>query len=44
MLETVIQVSGRNCLEEEGTVTTLFIPLYEELASNEQPVRCSIYL
>jgi serine/threonine-protein phosphatase 2A regulatory subunit A len=37
MLETVIQVSGRNCLEEEGTVTTLFIPLYEELASNEQP-------
>ena len=39
MLETVIQVSGRKCLEQEGTVTTLLIPLYEELASNEQPVR-----
>jgi hypothetical protein len=37
MLETVIQVSGRTCLQENGTVTTLFIPLYEELASSDQP-------
>jgi serine/threonine-protein phosphatase 2A regulatory subunit A len=37
MLETVIQVSGRTCLQKYGTVTTLFIPLYEELASNDQP-------
>jgi hypothetical protein len=39
MLETVIQVSGRSSLQEDGTVTTLLIPLYEELASSEQPVR-----
>lgn len=40
MLETVIQVSGRSALEENGSATVLLIPLYEELASNEQPVRC----
>ena len=41
MLETVIQVAGRSCLEPDGTVTTLLIPLYEDLASNEQPVRAA---
>lgn len=44
MLETVIQVSGRSSLAEQGTVTTLLIPLYEELASNDQPVRTRYYV
>ena len=37
MLENVVRAVGRKSLEEEGTVTKLLIPLYEELASNEQP-------
>ncbi|KAL3926563.1 MAG: hypothetical protein SGARI_005565, partial [Bacillariaceae sp.] len=37
MLENVVNAVGRKSLEEEGTVTKLLIPLYEELASNEQP-------
>jgi serine/threonine-protein phosphatase 2A regulatory subunit A len=39
MLENVVKVSGRAAFEKDGIVSTLFIPLYEELASNEQPVR-----
>jgi serine/threonine-protein phosphatase 2A regulatory subunit A len=41
MLENVVQAVGRKSLEEEGVATKLLIPLYEELASNEQPV-CSV--
>lgn len=39
MLENVVQAVGRKSLQEEGLATKLLIPLYEELASNEQPVR-----
>jgi serine/threonine-protein phosphatase 2A regulatory subunit A len=39
MLENVVQAVGRKSLEEEGVAAKLLIPLYEELASNEQPVR-----
>lgn len=39
MVRNVVNVSDRSCLSQTGTVTTLLIPLYEELASNEQPVR-----
>jgi serine/threonine-protein phosphatase 2A regulatory subunit A len=41
MLENVVNAVGRKSLEEEGVATKLLIPLYEELASNEQPVRVS---
>lgn len=37
MLENVVGALGRPALDELGVVTTLLIPLYEELASNEQP-------
>ncbi|KAG7350297.1 peptidase C14 caspase catalytic subunit-like protein [Nitzschia inconspicua] len=37
MLENVVQAVGRKSLQEEGVAATLLIPLYEELASNEQP-------
>ena len=39
MVENVVAAVGRKSLEEDGVVATLLIPLYEELASNEQPVR-----
>ena len=38
MVENVIQASGRSSLEEGGMVTTILMPLYETLSSNEQPV------
>ncbi len=38
MLEQVVEAVGRSALEDDGVVTTTVIPLYEELASNEQPV------
>ncbi len=38
MVENVTTAVGRSAMEETGIVTTLLIPLYEELASNEQPV------
>lgn len=38
MFRTVIDVGGRSTLEEEGSLSTQMMPLYEELASNEQPV------
>ena len=38
MVENVVQVAGRCSLEEGGVVTTILIPLYETLSSNEQPV------
>jgi len=37
MVENIVKVSGRAPLAADGIVTTLLIPLYEELASNEQP-------
>ncbi len=39
ILENVVRAIGRVSLQEDGVVTKLFIPLYEELASTEQPVR-----
>ena len=38
MVENVVEAYGRSSLEEEGAVSKILIPLYEELASNEQPV------
>jgi serine/threonine-protein phosphatase 2A regulatory subunit A len=42
MVQNVVQAVGRKAFEETGQVTTILIPLYEELASNEQPVRTNI--
>ena len=39
MVRNVVTVSGRSALASGGQVMTLLIPLYEDLASNEQPVR-----
>lgn len=39
MVQNVVEAFGRKALEEDGEVTKILIPLYEELASNEQPVR-----
>jgi serine/threonine-protein phosphatase 2A regulatory subunit A len=38
MVENVVAAVGRHSVEEGGVVTSILIPLYEELASNEQPV------
>lgn len=38
MVQNVVEASGRQSLEENGSVTKILIPLFEELASNEQPV------
>jgi hypothetical protein len=38
-VQIVVEAFGRQLLEEDGEVTKILIPLYEELASNEQPVR-----
>ncbi|KAL3912526.1 MAG: hypothetical protein SGILL_006846 [Bacillariaceae sp.] len=37
MLENVVNAVGRKSLEEDGVATKVLIPLYEELANNEQP-------
>lgn len=37
MVQNVVEASGRQSLEENGSVTKILIPLFEELASNEQP-------
>ena len=42
MVENVVQVAGRCSLEEGGVVTTILIPLYETLSSNEQPVSLTL--
>jgi len=39
MTANVVKAKGRATLTENGVVTTTLVPLYEELASNEQPVR-----
>jgi serine/threonine-protein phosphatase 2A regulatory subunit A len=38
MVENVVKAVGRPSLEEDGVATTILIPLYENLSSNEQPV------
>lgn len=37
MVDNVVQAAGRTTLEATGVVTTILIPLYESLSSNEQP-------
>mmetsp|Transcript_15037 Transcript_15037/g.21282 ORF Transcript_15037/g.21282 Transcript_15037/m.21282 type:complete len:656 (+) Transcript_15037:190-2157(+) len=37
MFRTVVRVDGRETLAEDGVLTTELVPLYEKLASNEQP-------
>lgn len=37
MLMAVVNTNGRRSLSEKGIVTTILMPLYEILASNEQP-------
>jgi hypothetical protein len=44
MVENVVTAVGRQSLEEDGVAASLLIPLYEELASNEQPVGRSFSL
>ena len=39
MLQNVVQAEGRQALGKDGIATTKLIPLYEDLASNDQPVR-----
>lgn len=39
MLEAVVKVGGRTSLAERDSVVTHLVPLYEDVASNEQPVR-----
>jgi hypothetical protein len=38
MVGNVVRAAGRASLEKGGVVTTILIPLYETLSSNEQPV------
>jgi hypothetical protein len=42
MVQNVVQAVGQKAFEGTGQVTTILIPLYEELASNEQPVRINV--
>lgn len=37
MVMHVVEAKGRHCVGADGMLTTSFIPLYEELASNDQP-------
>jgi serine/threonine-protein phosphatase 2A regulatory subunit A len=37
MLDAVVTANGRSCLAINGVVSTILIPLYEILASSEQP-------
>jgi len=37
MVDNVVKATGRKSLEDGGMVTTILIPLYETLSSNEQP-------
>ena len=37
LLLNVVTAKGKQCVEQDGMLTTTFLPLYEELASNEQP-------
>ena len=38
MVRNLVEAYGRECLGQNGAVTKSLIPLYEKLASNEQPV------
>ena len=46
MIRNVVESNGRETLAVDGIITTSLIPLYEELASNDQPVsgriRCAM--
>ena len=42
MLEAVAKVHGRACFEEEAIVVTMLMPLYEGLASTDQPVSVNV--
>lgn len=42
MARNVVTVTGRSTLAQNGVVTALLIPLYEDLASNDQPVRIAL--
>jgi serine/threonine-protein phosphatase 2A regulatory subunit A len=42
MVRNAVEAFGRTSLEEDGEVTKILIPLFEELASNEEPVRNKI--
>ena len=42
MVGNVVRTAGRQSLEEGGVVTTILIPLYETLSSNEQPVSINL--
>jgi serine/threonine-protein phosphatase 2A regulatory subunit A len=44
MVGNVVGVAGRASLEKGGVVTTILIPLYETLSSNEQPVSAFLCL
>ena len=37
MVTNVIESKGKHCVGPDGMLTTTFIPLYEELAANDQP-------
>eukprot|EP00980_Cylindrotheca_fusiformis_P000612 scaffold154_cov129-Cylindrotheca_fusiformis.AAC.29 len=37
MVRNVVTAEGRKALEQDGDATTVLIPLFEELASNDQP-------
>ena len=37
MVTNVAESKGKHCVGPDGMLTTTFIPLYEEMASNEQP-------
>ena len=37
MVTNVVEAKGKHCVGPDGMLTTTFLPLYEELASNEQP-------
>jgi serine/threonine-protein phosphatase 2A regulatory subunit A len=43
MVENVAAALGRTSLDTTSVIPSLLLPLYEELASNEQPVR-SLFL
>jgi serine/threonine-protein phosphatase 2A regulatory subunit A len=37
MVQAIVETNGRSSLEKQGTITTVIIPLYSSLASNDQP-------
>lgn len=37
MVQNVVETFGRDCLAKDGSISEIFMPLYEEFASNDQP-------